>query len=278
MLMHIKRLVRFWQFVFKVLSRNKILTSIKGQNSQKVAKNDRQQSQARSCQCWCAYKIWSINSQYIEWKLYSDVNQGLLQHQKFAKNDGQQSQARPCQCWCTYKIWSDSVYSFSRYWAETKFWRQSSVITLLKVCEKWQVTIPSKIMSMLMCIQNLVRFYQFVLEILSGNEILMSIKGRNSVKIMWKMTGNNPKLDLVIVNVHTKFGQILSQRFSRYWAETKFQRQSRAVTVKILQKMMGDNSKLDLVNVNMHTKFGQILSYGSQDIERKRNSDVNQGP
>ena len=65
---------------------------------------------------------------------------------------------------------------------------------------------------MLMCIQNLVRFCQFVLKILSGNKILMSIKGHNSVKILQKMTGNNPKLDLVNVDVHTKFGQILSIR------------------------------------------------------------------
>ena len=63
---------------------------------------------------------------------------------------------------------------------------------------------------------------------LSGNEILTSIKGRNSVKILQKITSNNPKLDLV--------------------------------------------------NVDVHTKFGQILSMRSQDIERKRNSDVNQGP
>ena len=81
---------------------------------------------------------------------------------------------------------------------------------------------------MMMCIQNLVRFCQFVLKILSGNEILTSIKGRNSVKILRKMTGNNPKLDLV--------------------------------------------------NDDVHTKFGSILSIRSQDIERKRNSDVNQGP
>ena len=66
---------------------------------------------------------------------------------------------------------------------------------------------------MLMCIQNLVRFCQFVIKILSGNEILASIKGRNSVKILRKMTGNNPKLDLVYVDVHTKFGQILSIRY-----------------------------------------------------------------
>ena len=65
---------------------------------------------------------------------------------------------------------------------------------------------------MLMCTQNLVGFRQFVLNILSGNEILTSIKGRNSVKILRKMTGNNPKLDLVNVDVHTKFGRILSIR------------------------------------------------------------------
>ena len=79
-----------------------------------------------------------------------------------------------------------------------------------------------------MCILNLVRFYQLVLEILSGNEILTSIKGRNSVKI--------------------------------------------------LRKMAGDNPKLDLVSVDVHTKFGQILSILSQNIERKQNSDINQGP
>ena len=41
---------------------------------------------------------------------------------------------------------------------------------------------------------------------------------------------------------------------------------------------MGNNPKLDLVNDDVHTKFGWILSISSQDIERKRNSDVNQGP
>ena len=65
---------------------------------------------------------------------------------------------------------------------------------------------------MLMCTQNLVGFCQFVLKILSGNKILTSIKGRNSVKILQKMTGNNPKLDLVNDDVHTKFGRILSIR------------------------------------------------------------------
>ena len=63
---------------------------------------------------------------------------------------------------------------------------------------------------MMMCIQNLDGFCLFNLKILSVNEILKSIKGRNSVKILRKMTGNNPKLDLVNVDVHTKFDWILS--------------------------------------------------------------------
>ena len=65
---------------------------------------------------------------------------------------------------------------------------------------------------MLISIQSLVRFCQFVLKILSGNEILMSNKGNNSVIILGKMTGNNPKLDLVNADVHTKFDKILSIR------------------------------------------------------------------
>ena len=79
-----------------------------------------------------------------------------------------------------------------------------------------------------MCIQNLVGFCEFVLNILSRNKILTLIIGRNSVKILRKITGNNPKLDLV--------------------------------------------------NVDVHTKFGRILLILSQDIERKGNFDINQGP
>ena len=92
------------------------------------------------------------------------------------------------------------------------------------------------------------------------------------------MTGNYPKLYLVAVDVHTKFGQILSshsQDIERNEILTSIKGRN---SVKILQKMTGNNPKLDLVNVDVHTKFGQILSISSQDIERKRNSDVNQGP
>ena len=63
---------------------------------------------------------------------------------------------------------------------------------------------------MLMCKQNLVKFCPLVLKVLSGNEILRSIKGRNSVANLRNLTLYNPNLDLINVNVHTKFGKILS--------------------------------------------------------------------
>ena len=81
-----------------------------------------------------------------------------------------------------------------------------------------------------MYIQFFVELYLLILKILSGNEILVSIKGSNSVTNLGKMTGNKPNLDLVIVNI------------------------------------------------NANTNFGQNMFICSKDIERKRNSDTNQGP
>ena len=94
---------------------------------------------------------------------------------------------------------------------------------------------------MLICIQNLVRFCQSALKILDRNKILTSIKGHNSVKILRKMTGNNPKLDHVNVDVHINFGLILS-----------------------------------ICSRDIERK--QNSDVGSQDIGQKQNSDVNQGP
>ena len=60
---------------------------------------------------------------------------------------------------------------------------------------------------MMMCIQNLVLFCQFVLKILSKNQILTSIKGHNSVANLQKKTKiYNTNLDLVTDNVYTNFG------------------------------------------------------------------------
>ena len=65
---------------------------------------------------------------------------------------------------------------------------------------------------MMMCIQNLVLFCQFVLKILSKNQILTSIKGRNSVANLRNTKIYNTKVDRVNDNVFTKFGLILSIR------------------------------------------------------------------
>ena len=65
---------------------------------------------------------------------------------------------------------------------------------------------------MIMCIQNLVKFCQFVLKILSKNQILTSIKGRNSVANLRKTMIYNTNADLVNDDVYTKFGLILSIR------------------------------------------------------------------
>ena len=81
---------------------------------------------------------------------------------------------------------------------------------------------------MIIGIQNLVSFSQFVLKILSENQIRTSIKGRNSVANLRKITIYN--------------------------------------------------TNVDLVNDDVYTKFGLILSIHSQDIEKKPNSDINQGP
>ena len=65
---------------------------------------------------------------------------------------------------------------------------------------------------MMMFIQNLVLFCQFVLKILSKNQILTSNKGRNSVANLRKTMIYNTKVDLVTDNVYTNFDLILSIR------------------------------------------------------------------
>ena len=85
-----------------------------------------------------------------------------------------------------------------------------------------------KTLSMIICIQNLVSFCQFVLKILIKNQILTSNKGRN--------------------------------------------------TVANLRKTTIYNNNVDLVNNNVYTKFGLNRSFRFQDIKRKLNYDLNQGP
>ena len=86
----------------------------------------------------------------------------------------------------------------------------------MQICEKQLFTTPTRILSMMMCIQTLVLFCQFVLKILSKKRILTSIKGSNynSVANLRKTKIYNTNIDLVNDNVYTKFGLnlfILSQ-------------------------------------------------------------------
>ena len=57
---------------------------------------------------------------------------------------------------------------------------------------------------MIMCIQNLVLFRQFILKILSKIQILTLIKGSNSVANLRKTKIYNTNVDLVNYNVYTK--------------------------------------------------------------------------
>ena len=63
---------------------------------------------------------------------------------------------------------------------------------------------------MIICIQNLVSFCQFVLKILSKNQILMSIKDHNYVANLRKTMIYNTNVDIVNDDVCSKVGVILS--------------------------------------------------------------------
>ena len=63
-----------------------------------------------------------------------------------------------------------------------------------------------------MCIKNLVEFCPFILKIWSNNQILVTIKGHNSVANLRSTMIYNTNIDLVNDDVYTKFGLILSIR------------------------------------------------------------------
>ena len=65
---------------------------------------------------------------------------------------------------------------------------------------------------MMMCMQNLVSFCQFILKTLSKNQNLTSIKGRYPVANFQKTMVYITNVDLVNDNEYTKFELILSIR------------------------------------------------------------------
>ena len=131
---------------------------------------------------------------------------------------------------------------------------------------------------MMMCIQNLVLFCQLVLKILSKNQILTSIKGRNSVANLRKTKIYNNNLDLVTDNVYTNFGLILSIRSQDIEKKKQILMSIKGRnSVANLRKTMIYNTNVDLVDDTVFTKFCLKRSIRFQDIEQKLNSDVNQG-
>ena len=107
-----------------------------------------------------------------------------------------------------------------------------------------------------MCIQNLVKFCPLVLKILSGNEILTSIKGHNSVANLQKMTLYNPKLDIINKNVIqnlVKFYPLFLKIMSGNEILTSIKGHN---SIANLQSLLLYNPNLDIINVNVYTKFG----------------------
>ena len=126
---------------------------------------------------------------------------------------------------------------------------------------------------MMMCIQNLVSFCQFVLKILSKNRIQTSIKGSNSVANLRKTKIYNTNIDLVNDNVYTNLGLnlfIFVKILSKNQILTSIKNSN---SVANLRKAMIYDTNIDLVNDNVYTKFSLNRSLHFQNIEQKLNSD-----
>ena len=81
--------------------------------------------------------------------------------------------------------------------------------------------------------------------------------------------------------MHTKFGLNLSIGSQDMEQKPNYElNQGPYVTLNIanLRKTMIYNTNLDLVNDNVYTNVGLNRSIRHQDIEKKLNSDINQGP
>ena len=100
---------------------------------------------------------------------------------------------------------------------------------------------------MMMCIQNLVLFCQFILKILSKNQFLTSVKGRNSFANLRKTMIYNTNIDLVNDNVYTKFGLNRSILFQDI--EQK----------QILTSIKGRNSVANLLKFELILAFMHVL-------------------
>ena len=88
------------------------------------------------------------------------------------------------------------------------------------------------------------------------NEILTSIKGRNSVVNLRNLTLYNPNLDIIYVNVYTKlvkFCPLVLKILSVNEILTSIKGRN---SVANLRNLTFYNPNPDTINVNVYTKFG----------------------
>ena len=128
-----------------------------------------------------------------------------------------------------------------------------------------------------MNIQNLVLFCQFILKILSKNQILTSSRAVTLLQICEKQRFT--KLMLILSMIMR-----IQNLVSIYLFVLKILSKNQILTsikgrnsVANLRKTIIYNTNVDLVNDNVYTKFGLNRSIRLRDIEQKLNSDVNQG-
>ena len=109
---------------------------------------------------------------------------------------------------------------------------------------------------MIMCIQNLIKFCPFILKIWSKNQILESIKGRNSVANLRKTTIYNTNLSMMMfIQNLVLFCQLVLKTLSKN---------------QILTSIKGRNSvanlrKTKIYNTNVDLAFGsgELINWGS---------------
>ena len=87
------------------------------------------------------------------------------------------------------------------------------------------------------------------------NRILTSIKGCNSATNLLKVTLYNPILDLINVNVYTKFGLILFILCHAFEQNEILTSIKNCNSDANLRKMKLYNPKIDLINDNVHTNL-----------------------
>ena len=114
---------------------------------------------------------------------------------------------------------------------------------------------PALILSILLNIQNLVLFCQFILKILSKNQILTSIKDRNYVANLRKIMIYITNVDLVNDYAYIKFGPNRSIRFQDI--EQKLNSDvNQGVT--LLQICRNSNSSMLSCMSSLHARMNKI--------------------